>query len=174
MRVERINIEPKIENEDFEFEELSFKIEKFKNNKKSIIQVLQIIQNEYGYLPKSLLLKSAEFLNLSLTDFYSVASFYSQFRFEPIGKHHIKVCQGTACHVQNSKLISEELQNILSIKDNQTTSDKVFSIESVACVGCCSLAPVIMIGEQTFGKLTTDKTSKIIKEIKKNESLKKS
>ncbi len=98
-----------------------------------------------------------------------VATFYSQFRLNPVGKHIIKVCHGTACHVQNATEISDYLEDALNIKDGETTEDGLFTLESVACLGCCSLAPVIMIGDKAYGKLDGNKAVKVIKEIKSNE-----
>lgn len=158
-----------INNDLNDFNLVKDKIEKFKSQKSSIITVLQIVQEIYGFLPKDILIKVSEFLSLSLTDLYGVASFYSQFRFEAVGKYLIKVCHGTACHVQNANSISETLHQKLKINDNETTEDGLFTVESVACLGCCSLAPVMMIGEETFGKLDEKSSEKIINEIIKNE-----
>ena len=101
---------------------------------------------------------------------YGVATFYAQFRLAPAGKHIIKVCHGTACHVQNSNKISEALSEALMINDGETTTDGLFTLESVACLGCCSLAPVMMIGDNTYGKLTEKTATKIIKDIKLSET----
>ena len=102
---------------------------------------------------------------------YGVATFYAQFRLKPVGKHIIRVCHGTACHVQNATAITDELVSFLNVKDGETTPDRLFTLESVACLGCCSLAPVMMIGDDTFGKLNKKKTVDVIKDIKRKESL---
>lgn len=99
-----------------------------------------------------------------------MATFYAQFRLNPVGKHIIKVCHGTACHVQNAVEITEALEEALKVKDGETTADRLFTLESVACLGCCSLAPVMMIGEQTYGKLTGNEAVKIIKNIRLAEN----
>jgi len=169
MRVARIEKPKNIELSSFDFELVKNKILEYKNKKDSIITVLQIVQNVYGFLPKDILVKVSDFLNLSLTDLYGVASFYSQFRFEAIGKHLIKVCHGTACHVQNANLISDTLHEKLKINDNETTEDGLFTVESVACLGCCSLAPVMMIGDETFGKLDEKSSKKIIDDFRNKE-----
>ena len=134
-----------------------------------MIPLLQEVQDLYGYLPEQALRKISEETNLGLSEMYGVATFYSQFRITPVGKHIIKVCHGTACHVQNSDAITEALENFLEIKDGETTKDRLFTLESVACLGCCSLAPVMMIDGETFGKLTGKKAEKILKDIKKQE-----
>ncbi|MDY6801841.1 MAG: NADH-quinone oxidoreductase subunit NuoE [Bacteroidota bacterium] len=145
-------------------------LEKYKNKKGSLIPILQGTQNIYGYLPESAFLKIAEVTGIELSEMYGVATFYTQFRLNPVGKHIIKVCHGTACHVQNATVISEALEDALGIKDGETTDDNLFTLESVACLGCCSLAPVMMIGDETFGKLTGSQAVKIVKEIKIKES----
>ena len=109
-------------------------------------------------------------MDYNLSDIYGVATFYAQFRLNPVGKHIIKVCHGTACHVQNAKTITDSLKETLGVEDGGTTTDGLFTLESVACLGCCSLAPVMMIGDETYGKLTGKSATKIIKEIKRNEA----
>ena len=101
---------------------------------------------------------------------FGIATFYAQFRLNPVGKHIIKVCHGTACHVQNANVITEALQDTLKIKDGETTEDRLFTLESVACLGCCSLAPVMMIGDDTYGKLTGSESVKIVKNIRIKEN----
>lgn len=145
-------------------------IEKYKSKKGSLIPILQGTQNIYGYLPEEAFIKIAELTGLKLSEMYGVATFYTQFRLNPVGKHIIKVCHGTACHVQNATAISEAIEDALDIKDGETTEDRLFTLESVACLGCCSLAPVMMIGDETYGKLTGKQAVKIVKEIKIKES----
>ncbi|MFC2151629.1 NADH-quinone oxidoreductase subunit NuoE [Bacteroidota bacterium] len=145
-------------------------IEKYKNKKGNLIPILQGTQNLYGYLPREAFVKISELTGLKLSDMYGVATFYTQFRLNPVGKHIVKICHGTACHVQNATAISEALEDALSIKDGETTDDRMFTLESVACLGCCSLAPVMMIGDDTYGKLTGNQAVKIVKEIKIKES----
>jgi len=145
-------------------------LEKYKNKKGSLIPILQGTQDIYGYLPYDAFFKIAEITGIEMSEMYGVATFYTQFRLHPVGKHIIKVCHGTACHVQNATAISEALEDALGIKDGETTDDNLFTLESVACLGCCSLAPVMMIGDETFGKLTGSQAVKIVKEIKIKES----
>ncbi|MFC2104574.1 NADH-quinone oxidoreductase subunit NuoE [Bacteroidota bacterium] len=145
-------------------------IEKYKNKKGNLIPILQGTQGLYGYLPREAFIKISELTGLKLSEMYGVATFYTQFRLNPVGKYIIKVCHGTACHVQNATAISEALEDALSIKDGETTEDRMFTLESVACLGCCSLAPVMTIGDDTYGKLTGNQAVKIVKEIKIKES----
>ena len=123
-----------------------------------------------GYLPEKSFNKINKKTGIEIADLYGVATFYTQFRLNPVGKHIIKVCHGTACHVQNAVALTEALEEALKISDGETTEDGLFTLESVACLGCCSLAPVMMIGEETYGKLSGKNAVKIVKEIKIKES----
>ncbi len=146
-------------------------IEKYKNRKGNLIPLLQGTQEIYGYIPRQAFIKLNEETGLELNEMYGVATFYAQFRLTPAGKHIIKMCHGTACHVQSVTAITDELLDLLNIKDGETTDDGIFTLETVACLGCCSLAPVMMIGEETYGKLTPKQAAKIVKEIRREESL---
>lgn len=145
-------------------------IEKYRHKKGNLIPLLQGTQQLYGYIPAGAFRLIAKETGLNLSDMYGVATFYSQFRLHPVGKHIIKVCHGTACHVQNATSITEALEEGLQVKDGETTQDGLFTLESVACLGCCSLAPVMMIGDETYGKLTGKSAVKIIKDIRMEES----
>ncbi len=144
-------------------------IEKYKFYKGNMIPLLQHTQELYGFIPRGAFLKLEKETNLTLSDMYGVASFYAQFRLKPVGKHIIKVCHGTACHVQNANVITEAIQEELGVKDGETTADGLFTLESVACLGCCSLAPVMMIGDETFGKLTEKSTREVIRNMREKE-----
>lgn len=145
-------------------------IEKYRGKQGNVIPLLQSAMALYGYLPDSVFEKIESELKISKSQMYGVATFYSQFRLSPVGKHIVKVCHGTACHVQNATELTESLAEALEIKDGETTPDGVFTLESVACLGCCSLAPVIMIGEEVYGKLSGKSAVKIINEIKLKEN----
>ena len=167
MRVKRISLKESQEKQVSE--DLSLMdslIEKHKTKKGNLIPLLQGVQELYGYVPHDAFLKLHKDVGLKLADMYGVATFYAQFRLNPVGKHIIKVCHGTACHVQNAMKLTEALMDSLKINDGETTEDNLFTLESVACLGCCSLAPVMMIGDETYGKLDGKKSVKIIKEIK--------
>lgn len=145
-------------------------IEKYKGKKGNMIPLLQGTQELFGYIPCEAFTKLAENTGLKLSDMYGVATFYAQFRLNPVGKHIVKVCHGTACHVQNANELTEALEEALKIKDGETTEDGLFTLESVACLGCCSLAPVMMIGDDTYGKLTGAQSVKIVKNIRISEN----
>jgi len=170
MRIQRIY--PVVAAEELPDEDLNLMsplIEKYKGKKGNLIPLLQGTQNLYGYIPPQAFTKLAAETGLELAEMYGVATFYAQFRLKPVGKHIIKVCHGTACHVQNANTITDALQEALKVKDGETTPDGLFTLESVACLGCCSLAPVMMIGEQTYGKLTGTEAVKIVKNIRLGE-----
>ncbi len=145
-------------------------IEKYKDKKGNLIPLLQGTQDIFGYIPIEAFEKISSEVGIELSDMYGVVTFYAQFRLNPVGKHIIKVCHGTACHVQNANAITDALKESLKINDGETTEDGMFTLESVACLGCCSLAPVMMIDNDTHGKLTGGQAVKIIKNIKIKES----
>ncbi|MGE5631645.1 MAG: NADH-quinone oxidoreductase subunit NuoE [Caulobacteraceae bacterium] len=153
-----------------DFGKLDPVIKKYKDVPGSLISVLQEAQGIYGYLPKELLDYIAGGIGVKPAKVYGVATFYTQFRLKPVGKHLIMLCQGTACHVNGSKEIEEALSEELGIKEGETTQDKLFTINNVACLGCCSLSPVMMIDGETYGKLTPEKAKSIIREIKDREN----
>jgi len=131
----------------------------------SLIPVLQRAQETLGYLSSDTLKDISNGLDVPLSDVYGVVTFYSQFRLKPSGKYIIKVCHGTACHVGASEGISEALEDELKVSHGDTTSDGKFTLERVACLGCCSLAPCIMINNETYGRLTPDKAREIVRSI---------
>lgn len=171
MRVQRL-IAKQDTNDGFESVDLSLidnLLETYKSKTGNLIPILQKTQDIYGYIPREAFLKIAEVTGLELSDMYGVATFYTQFRLKPVGKNIIKVCHGTACHVQNANMVTEAIAENLNIKDGETTPDGLFTLESVACLGCCSLAPVMMIGDDTYGKLTEKESVRIIRELKLKE-----
>jgi NADH-quinone oxidoreductase subunit E len=144
-------------------------IERYKGKMGNLIPLLQGAQNIYGYIPKAVFNKISLETGLKKNDLYGVATFYAQFRLQPVGKVVVRVCHGTACHVQNATKITEDIQTFLNVKDGETTEDRLFTLESVACLGCCSLAPCMMIGDETYGKLTGKKAVDVVKSIKRKE-----
>ncbi len=134
--------------------------------KESLIPILQEIQGRTGYLSEDSIVKVGKHLHVPTSRIYGVATFYNQFRFEPQGKYHIQVCRGTACHVLGSATVLESLEKDLKIKAGQTTRDGLFSIEVVACIGACGLAPVICVNKIFHAKVTVDTLKKIINEYR--------
>lgn len=141
-------------------------LQKYADVKGSLITILQKTQDIYGYLPKSAIELISEKTGIATSEIMGVGTFYTQFRFEPVGKYLIMLCQGTACHVNSSQLILQTIKDELGIDDGQTTEDGLFSLKCVACLGCCSLSPVMMINDDTYGSLTPDKTKQILKELR--------
>ena len=139
-------------------------LEANQGHKESLIPVLQQAQGELGYLPEESISEIAHFLGLSSSEIFGVASFYAQFRFERQGEHTVKVCQGTACHVRGSKRIMEAVTQELGIEAGGTTEDYKFSLEQVACFGCCALAPVLVIDGQVYGRRTTSNARKVLED----------
>ena len=144
-------------------------IEKTKNNIEhdGVISILGNIQSKYGYLPEKVLKEIAEETNCSLVDIYGVATFYKSFSLKPRGKHLISVCLGTACHVRNGAIIAEEFERQLDIKAGETTRDKKYTLETVACLGACALGPIVVVDGHYFSKVTTVKVKQILKKVGK-------
>ena len=131
----------------------------------SLITILQKAQEIYGYLPQDVIRHISEKTGVKPAKIMGVATFYTQFRLKPVGKYLIMLCKGTACHVNGSDLIERTITETLGIHDGETTEDGLFTLKNVACLGCCSLSPVMMINEETYGSLTPDKTKKILAEL---------
>ena len=171
MRIARNRIEKQVEiTEKQDLNLIDPLISKYKGKKGNLIPLLQGTQELYGYIPLDAFEKIANETDLNLSDMYGVATFYAQFRLNPVGKHIVKVCHGTACHVQNANKITIAIQEALKVEDGATTEDGLFTLESVACLGCCSLAPVMMVAGETHGKLTGNQAVKIIKNIRLQEN----
>lgn len=171
MRIARLSIKKEVDEQaPADLTLIDPLIEKYKGKKGNLIPILQGTQEIFGYIPRTAFEKISNDTGLKLSDMYGVATFYSQFRLNPVGKHIVKVCHGTACHVQNANELSEALEEALKLKDGETTEDGLFTLESVACLGCCSLAPVMAIGDETYGKLTGTGAIKIIKNIRIKEN----
>ena len=144
----------KEKGEELSAEELSKILEKYKNKKNGLIPILLEIQKELGYLPKETMKKVALFLGMKPIDVWGVATFFNQFRLAPLGKNHVKVCMGTACHLARGRLVLEALERELGIKVGETSIDGHFSLERVACIGCCMLSPVMMIKDRIYPKMS--------------------
>ena len=158
------------ENRKAQFAELQPVLDQYAKVPGSLITILQKAQDIYGYLSVDTINYISEATGIKPAKIYGVATFYAQFRLQPIGKYLIMLCQGTACHVNSSELILQTIKDELGIEDGETTDDGLFSLKNVACLGCCSLAPVMMVrsaeGDETYGNLTKDKVKQILAEIK--------
>jgi len=138
--------------------------------KGNLITILQKAQDLYGYLPTEVLVYIAKRLSIKITKVMGVVSFYTQFRTKPIGKHLILLCQGTACHVNGSPLIEDAIKEYLNFEEGDISENGLFTYSNVACIGCCSLAPVFMIGDKAYGGLTKAKTVKVLEGIEQEEA----
>lgn len=133
----------------------------FQGTSTEIIPILQEVQELYSYLPEDAMRSVAKFVRVAESRVYAVASFFAQFRFTPMGKNKVMVCRGTACHVRGAKRVQEEVENILNIGDGETTEDFEYTMETVACIGCCALAPCVMVNEKVEANLTPKKVREI-------------
>lgn len=148
---------------------LNSTLEQYADVPGSLITILQSAQDIYGYLPKDVMYHIAERVGVTPAEVVGVATFYAQFRLAPIGKYLIMSCQGTACHVNASERVSAVISKYLGIGHGETTRDGLFTLEHVACLGCCSLAPVIMINGEAHGSLTPESAVAILEEIRRKE-----
>lgn len=137
-------------------------IEPWKGKKGGLIPILQGVQHEFGFLQEDAMEIISRELRIPTAEVYGVATFYAQFHLKPRGRHVVRVCRGTACHVRGSLKILDSVKEITGVEENQTTEDLRFTIEPVACLGACGLAPVMMIDTQTFGRLTPDMVKGIL------------
>ena len=144
-------------------------LDQYADVKGSLISILQKTQEIYGYVPIDAVYHISERTGLSPAKIMGVATFYSQFRCQAVGKYLIMICKGTACYVNGAERIIDAVMDELGIGDNQTTADGLFSLSLVSCLGCCSLAPVMMINEDTYGSLTPDKVKAILRDIREKE-----
>lgn len=141
-------------------------VQSYSAEKSALIAILQEIEDMYGYLPAWALKRVSEKLDVPLIQVYGVASFYDAFHLTPRGKNLIRVCLGTACYLRGSGRVLETLEKELGIKDGETTSDLKFSLQSVRCLGACALAPVMVIGDRYFDKITPAKASRVLKQVR--------
>jgi len=142
-------------------------VQRYHGQNGSAIPILQDIQNIFGYVSPQMLERAAEFSGIPVAELFSIVTFYAQFRMEPIGENLIQVCHGTACHLAGAEKITESLQFETKATAGGTSPDGLFTLEKVACLGCCSLAPVLTINQETYGRLAPDKIKKLIKETRK-------
>ena len=137
----------------------------FPSEPSHLLPILQHIQARHGYLPKLALRLVADYVGVAIGKVYGIATFYNQFRFNPPGRNPIKVCLGTACHVKGGDIILENFERRLGIREGETTADREYSLERVACIGCCALAPAVVVGDKVEAYVTPSKVEGIITEI---------
>ena len=150
--------------------EINAILKSFEKDNINIISILQKIQEIYRYIPPHFIFYLSKKLNIPPAEIYSVATFYTQFRFNEIGKYEIVCCDGTACHVKGIRPMITFVEKYLGIAPGETTEDKMFSLESVACLGCCAISPVCIINGKIYGNLTTNKIRLLLNRIAKEEN----
>ena len=138
-------------------QELNEILARYSGQSSDLISILQEAQERFGYLPEEVMQRIAKFLRLPESTVYGVGTFYAQFAFTPTGKRRVSVCRGTACHVRGGARILREVERRLGIKPGETTDDFEYSLETVACIGACALAPTMRMGNETYGQMTTKK-----------------
>ncbi len=136
-------------------------LEPYQGQRNEIIPILQDVQEQLSYLPEEAMHKIAAFTRVPASSVYAVATFYAQFRFTPRGKTHVMVCRGTACHVSGAPRVLEEVEEQLDIKEGETSADMAYSLETVACIGACSLAPAVMINKMVHAKISKKKVAEL-------------
>jgi NADH-quinone oxidoreductase subunit E len=141
-----------------------------KGKRGKLITILQEIQAKFGYLPREAMLTVAELLGMPESSVYGVATFYNQFRLHPPGRHPIKVCMGTACQMKGGRVVLESWERELNIKVGETSPDREFSLERVACIGCCAMAPVAVMEETVYGRITPTKIKGLAHPVKREEN----
>ncbi len=146
-------------------------IKRHKSEKSALIAVLQDIQETFNYLPKEALKTASTVMNVPFSRVYEAATFYTAFSLKPRGKHIVKICKGTACHVRGAAILQDRFETTLGIKPGETTKDGNFSLETVNCVGACALGPVVVINTDYHGQVTINKVDKIIKKINNEEGV---
>ena len=154
-------------NQNNELKEI---LEKYEKDKSNLIQILNQVQEKYGYISQNAQKEISEYLNISMAEVYGVITFYSRFTLKPKGKYNIAVCLGTACFVKGSEKVLDKVKEILKIDVGQTTDDGLFSIEATRCVGACGLAPVFTVNDEVYGKATPEMVESVIKRIRDEEN----
>lgn len=147
-------------------EEMNSILEKYSKDKSNLIQILNEVQENYGYIPKYSQISISEYLDIPLAEIYGVITFYARFTLKPKGKYNIAVCLGTACFVKGSEKVLDKAKEILKIDIGETTEDGKFSLEATRCIGACGLAPVFTVNEEVYGKATPELMEKVIAEYK--------
>lgn len=141
--------------------------EKWREKKGSLIMILHEIQNQYGYVPRDISLKLSKLLDIPMARIYEVITFYNYFKLDPPGKYNISICLGTACYLKGAPELVEEVKSMLNVKEGQTTPDGLFHLDVVRCLGCCGLAPVMMVNGEIHGKVKREEVATILSKYRK-------
>lgn len=149
--------------------ELAQLLSKWKDKECNLIMILHEIQNHHGYVPRELSLELSKMLDVPLARIYEVITFYNYFKLSPPGKHRIALCMGTACYLRGAAVVLNEIKGILGIEEGQTTKDGLFHLDVVRCLGCCGLAPVMMIDNKVYGKVKKSEIADILSKYIKEE-----
>jgi NADH-quinone oxidoreductase subunit E len=165
MKIEEIDI-------DAHYKEIGEPLTEDQKKRGLLIYAFQQIQKEYNYLPEERLRELSKKLDIPMADIYSAASFYKHFYFKPRGKNVVCVCMGTACHVRGASKVLHKLEEEFGVKEGETTEDLSMTLETVGCVGCCGLAPVVTVNEEVMGDVGQKKVNEIIKKVKNNSKVK--
>ncbi|AFG38436.1 complex I 24 kDa subunit family protein [Spirochaeta africana] len=147
-------------------DDLTAFIDTWKDKRGNLIMILHRVQQEYGYVPRQIAIELSRYMGVPLAKIYGVLTFYHYFKLKKPGRHRLAVCMGTACYLKGGQDLIDELENLLDIGVNQTTEDGEFSVEAVRCVGCCGLAPLLMVGDEVIGKLKTEKLPEVIAKLR--------
>jgi len=148
-------------------EQISTILSSYQGKSDEVIPILQEVQETLGYLPQEAMSVIADHAGVPMSKIYGVATFYTMFRFKPVGKNHVCICRGTACHVRGADQLLEHVSRHMGIEEGDTTEDGQFSLETVACLGCCALAPVMTVNQKVHGRLTPKKATKVLKDCEK-------
>ena len=151
-------------------EEMNSILEKYSKDKSNLIQILNEVQENYGYIPKYSQISISEYLDIPLAEIYGVITFYARFTLKPKGKYNIAVCLGTACFVKGSEKVLDKAKEILKIDVGETTEDGKFSLEATRCIGACGLAPVFMVNDEVYGKATVKMVDEVLDRLEKEEN----
>ena len=154
---------------DLKDERIEKILSKYDRNKSNLIQILNEVQETYGYIPESVQLEISKFLGIEMAEIYGVITFYARFSLKPKGKYNVAVCLGTACFVKGSERVLERVKQKLGIDVGQTTPDGKFSIEATRCIGACGLAPVFTVNDEVYGKATPELVDKVLDEYMSKE-----
>lgn len=151
-------------------QDFTYRVWRYDGTPGELIPLLQSAQDHFGYIPRRAISYISGVTNIPESIIFGVTTFYSQFRLKPMGKYVVRICDGTACHVEGSAMLIDSIQDELGVEIGETTDDGLFTLFTVACLGCCSLAPVMMVNDDTYGRLTPASARKVLKDLRRQEA----